>query len=502
MEYYTAPKPSKYKYQNGTLFSGTVYYNDPDSDGNYEIVFTNGRVTSYYELVTDYSLKAPSTYMSGYYYTGSEYNNDYRIHFTTGSFDGYEVYQEGGQQEVSSVTIGSYRFYSLTEIYGRFRARSNSYGEWYETYSTIRCTLNGVSDRYYFATDYVNSATTGYYTQTCPYYRSSSDDTTSSLYGSIEYNNYIIDEYGCYEIIDSGWADYTGIQTVSYQVRVYELDTSSGDVSMIDSGGYFYLDDHLYYNSSDRNVPLNSNMYVSFRIGSSTYYYYNGRYYTSAPTVSGGGTSYGDPVTGSARWVQGQCYYYLINENTGNVETNGQSGNARLRFGNSASQAYSWWNGSNYNTTYPLQEIDYIRFSFLRNNSPTGSTRTLYYCLDEYGNNVVCSTAPTIVAVEQGGTENIYIGQETTPNASDRTFYFNATQADGSTSLNGSPNGRTTYSNGGNSSILFRTDGTLQMVGNYTATGIVRIKYSNENGTSGGMVFANGYLIKNGCDTL
>ena len=504
LEYYTAPKPSKYQYEANSLFSGTVYYTDPSDGKDYEITFSRGKVSSYYELVTEYSLQAPSSsyYMSGYYETAGEYQGDYRIRFSSGRYSSYEVWEEGGMESVSYAYIDGYRFRSIYEIYGRFTVRSNSYGDWLETSSTIYCTLNGRRGNYYFATDYDSGVSSGTQWADCYYYRQSSWDSTESLYGEIEGDGYYVDEYGAYELTESGWTDYLGIKSVSDEVYMYELDTETGNISRIESGGYFRLDTGTYHYNSGTQVSLNSNRYVEFNIGRSYYYYYNGRFYEREPSVTGGGTSHGDSVTGSARWVQGQCYYYLIDENTGELVTNGQSGNARLRFGNSASQAYSWWDGSNYNTTYPLQEIDYIRFSFLRNNSPTGSTKTLYYCLDEYGNNVVCSTAPTVVAVEQGGTENIYIGQETTPNASDRTFYFNATQADGSTSLNGSPNGRTTYSNGGNSSMLFRINGTLQMVGNYTATGIVRIKYSNENGTSGGAVFANGYLIKNGCDTL
>lgn len=114
----------------------------------------------------------------------------------------------------------------------------------------------------------------------------------------------------------------------------------------------------------------------------------------------------------------------------------------------------------------------------------------------------MCTSAPNIIEVEQSGTQNIYINAQDTPLASDRTFYFVAVKADGSTSLQGSPDGRTNYATNSNSSILFRTDGTLQMVGNHSAIGIIRIKYSNKNGTSGGLVFANGYLIKDECNSL
>ena len=114
----------------------------------------------------------------------------------------------------------------------------------------------------------------------------------------------------------------------------------------------------------------------------------------------------------------------------------------------------------------------------------------------------MCTSAPEVKKVEQSGTQDIYINAQNTPLPADRTFYFNAVKADGSTSLQGSSDGRTNYVTNSNSSILFKTDGTLQMVGDYSTIGIVRIKYSNKNGTSGGLVFANGYLIRDKFDSL
>lgn len=503
LKYYTAPAKPKYKFQSQNPFTGTVYYNDPNGDKNYEIIFSSGKVSSYRELIPGYSFSAPGTTdrLNGTYETGNNYNNEYRIGFSDGAFTSYEVWQNGGTVSRTSVTIGSYTFYDLYTIKGYFRAKSNTYGKWYETRSSISCNLNGDYGSYFFATDYVTSATSGNKTLTCNYVRSSSESSTSDLYGTITSGNYTVTSDGCYEELPSGWEDYTGIKTVSHNVKVYQLNTSTGTTSILNSGGYFYLNTHRYYNSNDSEILLTSNHYVSFVIGRSTYYFYNGTYYNTPPTISEN-NSYGESVTGTSRWVQGSCYYYLLNENSGTLDTDGQVGNARLRFGNSASQAYSWWNGSDYTTNYPLQEIDYIKFSFLTSGSPSGSSKTLYYCLNDSGENIVCTSAPTVKKVEQSGTQDIYINAQDTPLPADRTFYFNAVKADGSTSLQGSSNGRTNYVTNSNSSILFKTDGTLQMVGNYSTIGIVRIKYSNKNGTSGGLVFANGYLIRDKCDSL
>lgn len=141
--------------------------------------------------------------------------------------------------------------------------------------------------------------------------------------------------------------------------------------------------------------------------------------------------------------------------------------------------------GSSSNRHY-LADDEYASFVF------NGTTRYLYQG-KVYSTKSVTSSSRDVV---------VNINRTETPNAADRTFYFSCNGADGSTSLQGSSNGRTNYATNSNSSILFKTDGTLQMVGNYSVIGIVRIKYSNKNGTSGGLVFANGYLIRDKCDSL
>lgn len=184
-----------------------------------------------------------------------------------------------------------------------------------------------------------------------------------------------------------------------------------------------------------------------------------------------------EAVTGS------DCYYDTYNQERSYCYVYKLDG-TQVSLGYTPNRVYFEYNavgtGSSYNRHY-LEDDEYASFVF------NGTTRYLYQG-KVYSTRSVTNSSHDVV---------VNINRTETPDAADRTFYFSCNGADGSTSLTGSPGGRERYVTSGNSSILFTVDGEIQMIGNDTVEGIVRVKYS-----SGGMVFANGYLISDHCYTL
>lgn len=151
--------------------------------------------------------------------------------------------------------------------------------------------------------------------------------------------------------------------------------------------------------------------------------------------------------------------------------------------------------------TLALDRSQYIRFSI-------GGT-TLYLCSTGSGYKVYTS-APSF----SSSTVTIPINKDSTPNEADRTFFFGCAKMSIGTSSTGSPDKRTNVVNSNsvnNCYLIFGKDGLLDTVSKqYTATkdasdkivGIRNIAISSSSLGSRGMVFAGGYLIKNGCDLL
>lgn len=324
--------------------------------------------------------------------------------------------------------------------------------------------------------------------------------------GNFEYEITISNGYVTYTQVEyeeqgywtgAGWTDRSSAITTS-GARIDEYGTfESGYRSKSDQWGTWYYattrdqdgntiylytqyDSYeIYYLSYDSSMPAQSDTRSVTWYYSDTVQYgiwlNDGCYVRRYVTEMVPGQE--EDVTGS------DCYYDTYNQERSYCYVYKLDG-TQVSLGYTPNRVYFEYNavgtGSSSNRHY-LEDDEYASFVF------NGTTRYLYQG-KVYSTRSVTSSSRDVV---------VNINRTETPNAADRTFYFSCNGADGSTSLTGSPGGRDRYVTSGNSSILFTVDGEIQMIGNDTVEGIVRVKYS-----SGGMVFANGYLISDHCYTL
>lgn len=201
------------------------------------------------------------------------------------------------------------------------------------------------------------------------------------------------------------------------------------------------------------------------------------------------------PITGTDAYYD---TYYQENSYCTVSKINGVS----VNLGYSPNRVYfdigSYGGVGNSSKQYQLLEDEYATFKF------NGVTYYLYQ-------NKIYSTKNTTTSTS---TKTIYIGPKTTPNKDDRTFYLGCAKMSVGTSSTGSSEGRTNIVNSSsvnNCYLIFSTDGLLDIIAKqknpeYPVSdriiGIRNIATSSSLLGNGGMVFAGGYLIKNGCDLL
>ena len=157
--------------------------------------------------------------------------------------------------------------------------------------------------------------------------------------------------------------------------------------------------------------------------------------------------------------------------------------------------------GSSTAQTLALDRSQYIKFSI--------NGTTLYLCSTGSAYKVYTS-APTF----SSSPTTVFISSDSTPSKDDRTFYFGCAKMSMGTSPTGSSKGRTNIVNSNsvnNCYLIFDTNGLLDTIAKQKnpehsvsdrIVGVRNIATSSSSLGNGGMVFAGGYLIKNGCDLL
>lgn len=279
---------------------------------------------------------------------------------------------------------------------------------------------------------------------------------------------------------------YLGTDTAKYEntlLQWYGTSLSSVTSRINSSTTIYWYDDH---STNGANATYE-------------YYYSLGEtYYRQKITT----TSYINPSNASGYYVEGSFTLHTAGSSTTSEVSRVYLYPSRVGTYRMIGEYYL--SGSSNLHTLKTDGTEYIQFSI------GSSTLYLFYNGTSYK---VYRSAPTTLS-SGSTTITVNINAQETPSAADRTFYFGCAKMSYGTSSTGSSAGRQNIVNSSsvnNCYLIFNTDGTLNTISKQSGTpqsvsdrivGIKNIATGQTSLGSKGMVFAGGYLIKDGCNLL